>query len=149
MGDTRVAKKKTTKSSKRRQQVLARREHVRYPGNVFCPLSEAEQALGAARAGELLALYGGELRKADVQLELVLREEQFRVVDTDRPDGHAWTLREYMDDWNRDLAADAEQTGEEYDLLPDEQAVVEMLHDWHRSGRICVTRDGVIEWQPL
>ncbi|MEV7857100.1 MULTISPECIES: hypothetical protein [unclassified Streptomyces] len=144
-----MAKKKTTKSSKRRQQVLARREHVLYPGYVFCPLAEAEQALGAARAGELLGLYGGELRKADVQLERVLREEQFRVVDTAHPDGQAWTLREYMDDWNRDLAADAEQTGEEYDLLSDEQAVVEMLHYWHRSDRICITRDGVIEWQPL
>ncbi|MCX4399481.1 hypothetical protein OG887_43515 (plasmid) [Streptomyces sp. NBC_00053] len=45
--------------------------------------------------------------------------------------------------------ADAERNGEEYDLLPDEQAVIEMLHDWHRSDRISVTRDGVIEWRPL
>ncbi|MER0443396.1 hypothetical protein ABR738_02190 [Streptomyces sp. Edi4] len=84
-----------------------------------------------------------------MQLELVLREGQFRVVDTNHPDGRAWTLREYMDDWNRDLSADADQTGEEYGLLPDEQAVIEMLHDGHRSGSICVTRDGVIECQPL
>ncbi|MFM9681705.1 hypothetical protein [Streptomyces brasiliscabiei] len=144
-----MARKKTTKSSTRRQQVLARREHVLYPGYVFCPPSEAEQALGAARVGELLAQYGAELRKADVQLELLLREERFRVVDTDHPDGHAWTLREYMDDWNKDMAADAELTGEEYDLLADEQAVIEMLHDWHRADRICITRDGVIEWRPL
>lgn len=47
--------KKTTKSSKRRQQVLSRREHVLYPGYVFCAPSEAEQALGAERADELLA----------------------------------------------------------------------------------------------
>lgn len=71
------------------------------------------------------------------------------VVDIAHPDGQAWTLREYMDDCNRDFAADAKQIGEEYDLLPDEQAVIEMLHDWHRSGRIGVTRNGVIEWQPL
>lgn len=80
---------------------------------------------------------------------MLLRQERFRVVDSAHADGHAWTLREYMDDWNKDMAADAEQTGEEYDLLPDEPAVIEMLHDWHRSDRIIVTRDGVIEWQPL
>ncbi|MFF3062435.1 hypothetical protein [Streptomyces sp. NPDC057909] len=144
-----MARKKTSKSSKRRQQVLARREHVLHPGYVFCPPSEAEQALGATRAGELLAQHGGELRKADMQLELLLHEDRFWVVDSAHPDGHAWTLREYMDDWNKDLAADAEQTGEEYDLLPDEQAVIEMLHDWHRSDRISITHDGVIEWRPL
>ncbi|MDT6988052.1 hypothetical protein ACFSUJ_34035 [Streptomyces lusitanus] len=143
-----MARKKTTESSKRRQQVLARREHVLYPGYVFCPPSEAEQALGAERAGELLAQYGGELRKADVQLELLLSEERFRVVDSGHPEGHAWTLREYMDDYNKDMAADAQLTGEEYDLLPDEQAVIEMLHDWHRDNSISVTRDGVIEWRP-
>ncbi|MFE5095326.1 hypothetical protein ACFRCI_34490 [Streptomyces sp. NPDC056638] len=58
MGDPRAARKKTSKSSKRRQQVLARREHVLYPGYVFCSPSEAEQALGGARAGELLAQHG-------------------------------------------------------------------------------------------
>ncbi|MFB6717531.1 hypothetical protein ACFCZY_38445 [Streptomyces sp. NPDC056237] len=144
-----MARKKASKSSKRRQQVLARREHVLYPGYVFCSPSEAEQALGATRAGELLAQYEGELRKADVQLDLLLREERFWVVDSAHPDGHAWTLREYMDDWNKDLAADAQRTGEEYGLLPDEQAVIEMLHDWHRSDSISVTRDGVIEWRSL
>ncbi|MFC9623890.1 hypothetical protein ACFTXM_29150 [Streptomyces sp. NPDC056930] len=48
----------TSKPSKRRQQVLARREHVLYPGYVFCSPSKAEQALGATRAGELLAQHG-------------------------------------------------------------------------------------------
>ncbi|WP_146252215.1 hypothetical protein [Streptomyces carminius] len=143
-----MARKKTTKSSKRRQQILVRREHVLYPGYVFCPPSEAEHVLGAERVSELLAQYGGELRKADVQLELLLREERFRVADSDHPDGHAWTLGEYMDDWNRDMAADAELTGKEYDLLPGEQAVIGMLHDWHRDNSISVTRDGVIEWRP-
>ncbi|MFE3903717.1 hypothetical protein ACFXPY_26230 [Streptomyces sp. NPDC059153] len=85
-----------------------------------------------------------------MQLELLLREDRFRVVDSAHPDGHAWTLREYMDDWNKeDLAADAKRTGEEYDLLPDEHAVIEMVHDWHHRDRISVTRDGVIEWRPL
>ncbi len=30
-------------------------------------------------------------------------------------------------------------------LLPDEQAVNEMLHDWHRDNGISVIRNGVIE----
>ncbi|MET9659037.1 hypothetical protein [Streptomyces sp. NPDC006510] len=36
--------------------------------------------------------------------------------------------------------ADAERTGEEHGLLPDEQGVIEMLHDWHPSDRVSVTR---------
>ncbi|MEU8136508.1 hypothetical protein [Streptodolium elevatio] len=139
-----MGKKKVAKAQRRREEARARALQVRFPGYVACSFAEAAALLGEDRASELRTFYGGELRKADVQLELQLRSGEFRVIDWSHPDeAYLWELPAYLEAWNTGMQdAVAEDAWEFFD---DEDDLIAQLHEWHREGNLRIDRDGVIE----
>ncbi|MET7300409.1 hypothetical protein [Embleya sp. NPDC005575] len=106
---------------------------MRYPLYVACAPGEAETAVGAGRAAELLALYELPLRKVDVALDRVLRGS-FVVVNDEWPQGRTWTLDTYDSVWAKD------------DEI--ETSFGDFLHQLHADGAFFVDREGALreEW---
>lgn len=139
-----MAKKRTTNAQKRQRKARERVRQLRYPDYVVCPSSEAIEALGEGRAAQLSALYGAELRKADVRLELLLRSGEVRVVDRWHPEGRLRGVGEYMASWNADMHEEAAR--DEWTPFADEQDFIDQLHQWHGEDSLRVDRDGALEW---
>lgn len=139
-----MGKKKAAKAQRRREDARARAQQVRFPGYVACSFAEAVASLGDVRADELRTIYGGELRRADVQLELQLRSAEFRVIDRSHPDdAHLWQLPAYLEAWNSGMQ-EAVAEGD-WEFFDDEDDLILQLHQWHRDEELHIDRDGVIE----
>lgn len=141
----RSSKTKNTRGSRR--SVRVRSLQVRYPDYRPCHPGEAEAALGPDRAGWLADLYGGELRAADVALELVLRSGELTVDDhdADNPGPQRYTLDHYRALLQAEREQDplADETGTRWDK---EEEAIEALHDYHQMGAFFLTREHVLEW---
>jgi hypothetical protein len=140
-----VAKSKKSKKSAAARRASQRSLQLRYPHYVPCQHGEAERELGPARSKELEDLYQGPLQRADVELEKLLAAGRFTIVDDEHPDGHAWTLTEYADDWNKELAEDARRNQEATDTV-DEEWLIRFLHDSHARGEMRLTADLTLHW---
>lgn len=118
---------------------------AQHPHYVACAPGEAERELGETRAAELTQTYGAPLQQADVILEKLLRGSTFRIVDGIRHGGRAWTLSEYVDNFNAECAIDDERNGEEPDPV-DGEWVIDMLHRSHRGGELLLNADLSLGW---
>ncbi|WP_158845130.1 hypothetical protein [Streptomyces sp. NRRL WC-3742] len=107
---------------------------------------EAEEQLGTERTAQLLRLYQPKstLRRADIELERILRLNHFSVLRWDDRSTKTWSLEEHR----LHIVAELTSDGYPIDQVADEAGLIEQIHGWHRIGFCFVCEDGYIHENP-
>ena len=136
---------KKRKAAARWRSTQQRHLQAQYPYYVPCQPGEAEQELGGQRSAELEQFYEGPLRKADLELEKLLRSGRFTMISSDASESRSWTMAEYVADFNAELAADARRNDEEPEIV-DAAEITRLLHRDHLYGELRVTKELALRW---